>query len=699
MNEDINKPDYKVITPFKGWVIENFPFIEADFDAITNYQLISKVTEYLNQVISNENLTEQQIGTLTTAYNNLENYVNNYFNNLDVQEEINNKLDEMVLDGTLAEILRPYFTTIIQPQIDEQNQVIATQTATIQTLNNNVIEIANEQTVLSNRMDEFTSLTEGSTTGDAELADIRVGANGVIYTSAGAAVRANDAISQDILIKDEMMLLEKIPSQNGFPMNTDKWGNVGQEYYVKFIPVNAGDEYYIKINNANNNSYYGFITDLSVPTVTSGADINYVEDTSRIAMGGTSTPSVKEKFGKVPATAHFMFLVMSTPSITFEFNILNINEHDYLNKKFFIDESYISNMAVDYFKQNLSQLWAIGTFEQTIGETSDEVVNNVRRKTPFYMKKTFDQYIESFNGFQYSIVYFNDDLEVESIISYTANINLIQKNKYYRLLVRKSDGSDINTLTNDEINANINIYTKLYYDSMKPNSHSINWIAFGDSITEGYYSYMNGETPTSALDKNKAWIKFVSLYNNWNLTNAGWGGTGYLHVRQAHPADKPAYEQVLDYDLTNYNLITLAYGINDWKGNRPIGSYTDDISETITTVCGAMKKTIENVMNANPKCKIIVVLPFNAWGYSFNYGNKSTNYGLGYAFSNSGTLESFTQKLIEVCNYYGIEYIDETHYSCINRENLPELLIDGVHPSEDCHLLIAQEMASKIHAK
>ena len=31
--------NYTNLTPFKWFILENFPFIEASFDALTNYQL------------------------------------------------------------------------------------------------------------------------------------------------------------------------------------------------------------------------------------------------------------------------------------------------------------------------------------------------------------------------------------------------------------------------------------------------------------------------------------------------------------------------------------------------------------------------------------------------------------------------------------------------------------------------------------
>lgn len=85
------------LTPFYWCMLENFPFIESVFDAIDNYQLLCKIVEYVNKTATKTNELGVKVEEL-----------NNWFVNLDVQDEINNKLDEMAQDGTLQEIITNY---------------------------------------------------------------------------------------------------------------------------------------------------------------------------------------------------------------------------------------------------------------------------------------------------------------------------------------------------------------------------------------------------------------------------------------------------------------------------------------------------------------------------------------------------------------------------------------------------------------
>lgn len=109
-NVNNNYTDIKNLTPFKLCVLQNFPFIEADFDAVTNYQLLCKVVEYLNKVIDNNNKQNDNINQLEQNFITLYDYVNNYFSNLDVQEEINKKIDELITTGEFNSFLSGIYT-------------------------------------------------------------------------------------------------------------------------------------------------------------------------------------------------------------------------------------------------------------------------------------------------------------------------------------------------------------------------------------------------------------------------------------------------------------------------------------------------------------------------------------------------------------------------------------------------------------
>lgn len=89
---------------FRFWCQKVIPLVYDD--SLSYYELLCKVVDYLNKTIDNVNNLNVDVTSIYEAYNLLQQYVNDYFDNLDVQEEINNKLDELVSDGTLEDLLK-----------------------------------------------------------------------------------------------------------------------------------------------------------------------------------------------------------------------------------------------------------------------------------------------------------------------------------------------------------------------------------------------------------------------------------------------------------------------------------------------------------------------------------------------------------------------------------------------------------------
>ena len=123
-----------------------------------------------------------------------------------------------------------------------------------------------------------------------------------------------------------------------------------------------------------------------------------------------------------------------------------------------------------------------------------------------------------------------------------------------------------------------------------------------------------------------------------------------------------------------------------------------DEAMTPATVIESMRYCFEYIMSKNPQIKIIVITPLNCRGYSYDFGDDSTCWARGYTgFTNTGTLDEFADTMMAVCDSYGIECIDMTRNSCINKANIVQMLPDGVHPSAECHEMIGIELAKKIN--
>lgn len=89
---------------FRNWVLQNFPFLEDDFDALTDYELFCKMIEYMKKALDKIKDYQAEIDVFTVKLNEFQ----HYFDNLDVTEEVNAKLDEMVEDGTMEQLIAQY---------------------------------------------------------------------------------------------------------------------------------------------------------------------------------------------------------------------------------------------------------------------------------------------------------------------------------------------------------------------------------------------------------------------------------------------------------------------------------------------------------------------------------------------------------------------------------------------------------------
>lgn len=155
---------YIEMNPFRFWCQKVLPL--AYDDALSYYEVLCKLSEYLNEMLSNVEGLKDDVDNLRKAFEALQEWVNNYFANLDIKGDIKETIIEMVNDGTLTEILKPYIDQEILNQwnaeykkyVDQQDQSILSQAnahsdAADAAQNTQIDKNTGDITNLSNRLD------------------------------------------------------------------------------------------------------------------------------------------------------------------------------------------------------------------------------------------------------------------------------------------------------------------------------------------------------------------------------------------------------------------------------------------------------------------------------------------------------------------------------------------------------------------
>ena len=123
MNEkiDVNVKDLKPFTRFL-YTIGELP--TSYLLSMTYEEQLIWLCHYLKEtVIPTVNNNAEAVEEVQNIVMLMQDYINHYFDNLDVQEEINRKLDNMAEDGSLNEIISNYMTPIIESQNERINNI------------------------------------------------------------------------------------------------------------------------------------------------------------------------------------------------------------------------------------------------------------------------------------------------------------------------------------------------------------------------------------------------------------------------------------------------------------------------------------------------------------------------------------------------------------------------------------------------
>lgn len=688
-----------ILSPFKIWTKQNFPFIEDTFEGMDYYGLLCEVVKYLNNVIANLNINEENISYLNENFKTLQSFVDNYFTNLNVQNEINNKLDSMAVSGALDNIFQPYLQNF-ENSINTQVQSINTQ---VQSINNKVNSIAS-----GSPAGVYETLEDLKSNNPNHSKIYLVKENNKWYYwndslsqwSNGGTYLSNEITKNSVSYDDFVENLQNSFDSTYDDMNFLDYLTRGIYYSKNYLEVIATSNYICGYKiPVNPNDTYLIVNNLP-PTIFVPSSLVYGitdSENNNIEMVKTNTSQASYKnIVTIPSNGAYLYVNNYFPNIQVEFYILKIKNYkpsekvtindldEKLTSIFTPEYSDVSNELVDlltdyYFQgienpipqtnYNVKQLNVVPGEKYIINVwkfygnnpvfiTTKDMTHEITANNITY---TINNCISVLNNTEIN----TGDLQFEFTVPDYCNKIYINTHKTHNTKIQKL------------INYSLNIKDDFSIEKNPLNNKTIAFI--GDSITYGAGDRPNPETYSST-----GWVSRIRNYNPLaTVLGFGAGGTT-IAVREGRTDS--IVERIQNLYTTNptLNYIIIQGGVNDCYSNVPLGEMTNSYSNNFddTTFAGALEKIFYFAQNNWQLQNIGYIVTFKVPSAQSMPDQKFTNY---------------MNLAKEICKKWSVPFIDLFNDSDLNyyipdiRNNYSQNQ-DGLHPNGQAYDLISPKI-------
>lgn len=528
-------------------------------------------------------------------------------------------------------------------------------------VNQNTQDIATTNT----RIDNIIALPDGSTTADAELTDIRVGADGTVYPSAGDAVRNQI---------------------NTLSVKYSNATNVKNTFSEILIVGGDGTEEITTIEILQSHTRFAISRN--------GNIVCWYDKEEYFAGGLLKIP----EFDKSGTYAYVVVKPNLDIDVTGHYSLL---EDAYIVAKSPIIESYILNE----YNLRLTELEKITPKYEYVAGVSDNVLKQLYILDDTYklyrVNASANQFRLGFissdnrsiiNGYDVAPEYYSDkvqklvDLETKKTIAYYV-LHYTGTDYYYN----KTSGQVVNDNAKSlEYNPIINEYL----------NRKENIVLIGDSLF-GFYYHNILESYLGSISNKKVYnCGFGGCTMTWQTND---GSNNYDKLSFVTVADAIAsgdfsalipslsldnayplrYTSLTEIDFTKPTTIFINYCNNDITANVPIGNlweYTDQESDfDKTTLLGAFNYGLSKILTAYPHIRVIQFT--EAWRMKKDRNGDSVP---PYAYVNSigKTSKDYDDAIIENANRLGIAVYDYIKNGGRNWFNKDFMQFDTSHYNE-----------------